>query len=206
MSFKEDRLENEKNDPVESSSLKFINIPITLIALFIGFGATYLALRTDSTSMSQGDSRTKSPVAANNATPATQENSLAALMEKGKQVYTTTCQSCHQATGIGIPGAFPPLAGSDWVKGPGKRVAAIILHGIQGEITVNGQKYQGVMPTFQDQLKPEDIAAVATYVRNSFGNNADLVTVEMVNQVKEETKSKTTLWDGEKELNAQKWE
>ncbi len=206
MSFKEDRLENEKNDPVESSSLKFINIPITLIALLIGFGATYLALRTDSTSMSQGDSRTKSPVAANNATPATQENSLAALMEKGKQVYTTTCQSCHQATGIGIPGAFPPLAGSDWVKCPGKRVAAIILHGIQGEITVNGQKYQGVMPTFQDQLKPEDIAAVATYVRNSFGINADLVTVEMVNQVKEETKSKTTPWDGEKELNAQKWE
>lgn len=207
MSFEQDYLENEKNDPIEASSLKFINIPIVLIALFIGFGATYIALRTENTPMSPGDSRTKPSVeVASNAAPTAAENDFPTLMEKGKQVYTTTCQACHQATGAGIPGAFPPLAESEWVNGPGKRAAAIVLHGIQGEIIVRGQKFQGAMPAFKDQLKPEDISAAVTYVRNSFGNTADLVTAEIVNQVKEETKFRTAPWGGESELNAQKWE
>ncbi len=209
MTFKEDRLENEKSDPHEGSSLKFINVPLVLIALFVGFGVTYLALRTDNTSMTPGDSRTaRSGVAtATNAGPAGADaNNLPALMEKGKQVFTTTCQACHQATGAGIPGAFPPLAESEWVNGSPKRLIAIVLHGLQGEINVKGQKFQGVMPPFKDQLKPEDIAAVATYVRNSFGNKSDLVPVDLVNKVKDETKARTTSWGGEAELNAQKWE
>lgn len=206
MSFKQDQLANEKKDPIEASSLKFINVPIVLLSLFTGFGITYLALRTDNTSMTPGDSRTKPAEAVVVSKIAGGANDLPALMEKGKQVFTTTCQACHQATGAGIPGAFPPLAESEWVNGSGKRVVAIVLHGLQNEITVKGQKFQGVMPPFKDQLKPEDISAVATYVRNSFGNKADVVTVEIVNQVKEETKSKTTPWGGEKELNAQKWE
>lgn len=209
MTFKEDRLENEKSDPHEGSSLKFINVPLVLIALFVGFGATYLALRTDNTSMTPGDSRTKPSglAAASDTGPAGADvNNLPALMEKGKQVFTTTCQACHQATGAGIPGAFPPLAESEWVNGSPKRVIAIVLHGLQGEINVKGQKFQGVMPPFKEQLKPEDIAAVATYVRNSFGNKSDLVTVDLVNKVKDETKSRTTSWSGEAELNAQKWE
>lgn len=209
MTFKEDRLENEKSDPHEGSSLRFINVPLVLIALFLGFGVTYLALKTNNTSMTPGDSRTSpSNLEANvNATPNSESaNNLPILMERGKQVFTTTCQACHQATGAGIPGAFPPLAESEWVNGPPKRVIAIVLHGLQGEINVKGQKFQSVMPPFKDQLKPEDIAAVATYVRNSFGNKSDVVPVDLVNKVKEETKSRTTSWNGETELNAQKWE
>ena len=209
MTFKEDRLENEKNDPHEGSSLKFINVPLMLIALFVGFGVAYLALRTDNTSMTPGDSRTASPgrVAPSDAGPAgANADNLSALMEKGKQVFTTTCQACHQATGAGIPGAFPPLAESEWVNGSPKRIIAIVLHGLQGEINVKGQKFQGVMPPFKGQLKSEDIAAVVTYIRNSFGNKSDLVSVDLVNKVNEETKSRTTSWSGEAELNAQKWE
>lgn len=206
MTFRQDRIENEKNDPQESSSLKFINVPIVLIALFLGFGITYLALRTNNTDMTPGDSRTSDHAAQAEAAPSTSENNLASLMEKGKQVYTTTCQACHQANGEGIPGAFPPLAGSEWVNASPKKVIAIVLHGLQGSITVKGQKYQGVMPAFENQLKPEDVAAVATYVRNSFGNKSDLVMPELVTQVKEETKSKKDPWGGEVELNAQKWE
>ena len=209
MTFKEDQLENEKNDPQEGSSLKFINVPLVLIALFLGFGVTYLALKTDNTSMTPGDSRTTpkgatTPSEANR--PAESANNFPVLMERGKQVFTTACQSCHQATGAGIPGVFPPLAESEWVNGSPKQVIAILLHGLQGEINVKGQKFQGVMPPFKDQLKSEDIAAVATYIRNSFGNKSDLVPVELVNKVKEETKSKTTSWGGEAELNAQKWD
>lgn len=208
MTFKHDKLENEKKDPTEGNSLKFINVPLVLIALFLGFGVSYLTLRTPNTSFTPGDSRTppesaqtqKSNDAKNDG------NDLSAMMEKGKQVFTTTCQACHQANGAGIPGAFPPLAESEWVNGSPKRMVAIVLHGLQGEINVKGQKFQGVMPPFKDQLKAEDIAAVATYVRNSFGNKADLVTTELVNQVQEATKSTAASWNGESELNGQKWE
>jgi mono/diheme cytochrome c family protein len=210
MKFKQDRLENEKNDPLEASSLKFINVPLVLIALFFGFGITYLALRTNNTAMTPGDSRTgPTNGASDNETKSVageSANDFSTLMEKGKQVFTTTCQTCHQATGVGVPGAFPPLAESEWVNGSSKRMVAIVLHGLQGEINVKGQKFLSVMPPFKDQLKPEDVAAVTTYVRNSFGNKGNLVTVELVNQIKEETKSRTAPWGGEAELNAQKWE
>jgi mono/diheme cytochrome c family protein len=207
MSFKQDRLENEKNEPLEASSLKFINVPVVLISLFIGFGVTYLGLRTKDTSLTPGDSRTAvsgTPVAQEGA-PATGSDDLAAVMEKGKQIFTTTCQACHQAGGQGIPGAFPPLAGSEWVNGPASRVAAIVLHGINGEITVKGQKFQGAMPAFKDQLKPEEIAAVATYVRNSFGNKSDRLSVDLVEAVKKKTEGHAGSWGGEAELNAQDW-
>lgn len=203
MSFKEDRLQNEKNDPQESSSLKFINVPIFLIAALLGFGATYLGLRTKNTDMSPGDSRTTAQ--APQPAVAGAGNDLASLMTKGKQVYTTTCQACHQATGVGIPGAFPSLAESEWVNGPAKQIAAIVLHGLQGPITVKGLKFQGAMPAFKDQLKVEDVAAVTTYVRNSFNNKSELITAELVQEVKDETKSRTTAWGGEAELKAQAW-
>ncbi len=203
MTFKDDRIENEKNDPQEASSLKFIHVPIILIAIFFGFGITYLALRTNNTNMNPGDSRTDANAVQSQPTNATSD--LAGLMEKGKQIYTTTCQACHQAAGAGIPGAFPPLAESEWVNGSPKRMVAIVLHGIQGSITVKTQKFQGAMPAFKDQLKPEDIAAVVTFVRNSFGNKSELVTPELVAQVKEETKSKTGPWGGEADLNSQSW-
>lgn len=209
MTFKQDRLEHEKNEPVEGSSLKFINVPIAMIALFLGFGITYLTLRTDNMNMSPGDSRTtvasEKPPSENEGVAAVADD-LPTLMAKGKQIYTTTCQACHQATGLGLAGAFPPLAESEWVTASAERMAAIILHGLQGEITVNGVKYQSVMPPFKDQLNSDDIAAVATYVRNSFGNKADKVTAGIVEKVKERTQSRTTPWDGEVELKAQNWE
>lgn len=208
MTFKHDRLENEKNDPTEGNSLKYINVPLVLISLFLGFGVSYLALRTPNTSFSPGDSRTSpEKQSAQNSGEAKQDgDDFASVMEKGKQVFTTTCQACHQASGAGIPGAFPPLAQSDWVNGSPKRMVAIVLHGLQGEINVNNQKFQGVMPPFKDQLSAQDIAAVATYVRNSFGNKSAQVSTEIVNQVKEETKSRSAPWNGESELNGQKWE
>lgn len=207
MTFKQDRIENEKNDPSEASSLRFINVPIILISIFVGFGISYLALKTTDTSMTPGDSRTAvASGSASESAPQANMADLPSLMEKGKQVFTTNCQACHQVTGAGIPGAFPPVAESEWVNGPPKRLVAIILHGVQGEINVKGQKFQGVMPPFKDQLKPEDIAAVATYIRNSFGNKSDLVEVETVNLVKEATKSRTEPWNGESDLKGQKWD
>jgi len=210
MSFERDRLERENHDPIEGSSLKFVNVPVILISVFLGFGISYLAMKTPNTAFSPGDSRT-TQAAQNTAQNAGQSapgaaGDLSAIIAKGKQIFTTTCQACHQANGAGIPGAFPPLAGSEWVNGPGERMAAIILHGAQGEITVKGQKFNGVMPTFAAQLKLEEIAAVATYVRSSFGNQSGAVSPELVKKAQEVTKSKAGPWNGESELNSQKWE
>ena len=211
-SFKDDRIENEKNEPSEASSLKYINVPLVLIALLLGFGVTYLALKTDKVTMEAGDSRTnptmnsKTELQPTDLANKSGNVGLAQQMTKGKQIYTTTCQARHQATGSGIEGAFPPLEKSEWATGSPKRVAAIVLHGLQGEITVNDKKYNSVMPPFKDQFTNEDIASVTTYIRNSFGNSAEPISPETVTKVREETKEKTTSWNGEKELNSQSWD
>ena len=96
-------------------------------------------------------------------------------MKRGGEVYGKICAPCHQATGQGIPGAFPPLAGSGEFYGSPKKQAGIIINGLSGEITVQGKTYNGAMPP-QGSLSNEDIAAVATYVRNSWGNNDGIVT------------------------------
>lgn len=208
--FKEDRIEYEKDEPIEGTSIRFIYVPIALISIFLVFGVYYLLTKTQDSALNPGDSRTlvsqqesTTPTA---AAPSASEENLSTLMEKGKVVYTTTCQACHQAAGTGVPGAFPPLAKSSWVNGSPKRLVAIVLHGLQGEINVNGQKFQGVMPPLKDQLSSTDVAAVATYVKNSFGNDGGLVVSDLVNQVREETKARTASWNGESELSSQKWD
>ncbi|HRY99683.1 MAG TPA: c-type cytochrome, partial [Bacteroidales bacterium] len=89
-------------------------------------------------------------------------------LELGKSLYISTCQACHQADGQGIEKAFPPLVRSDYFASDPTKVADVILHGLSGPITVNGKPYNSVMP--KQTLSDQQIAAVATYVLNSFGN------------------------------------
>lgn len=96
-------------------------------------------------------------------------------MTRGADVYAKICAPCHQATGKGIPGAFPPLAGSGAFYGSPQKHAGIIINGLSGPITVQGQAFNGAMPP-QGSLSDLDIAAVATYVRNSWGNADGIVT------------------------------
>jgi len=98
----------------------------------------------------------------------------ASLMARGEKVYGEVCAACHQANGQGVPGAFPPLAGAGEFYGPPKKHARIIVEGLSGEIVVKGQTYNGVMPA-QGSLSDYDIAAAATYVRHSWGNNDGIV-------------------------------
>lgn len=207
--FKEDKLAFEKKDPLENSSYRFVKVPIILLSIFIGFGVTYLALRTPNTNMKPGDSRTADVTAPQNPADSTKSSAplnTADLTEKGKQIFTTTCQACHQASGAGIPGAFPPLDGSEWVAGSAQQMAAIVLHGIQGEITVKGQKFNSNMPTFKDQLSSEDIAAVITYVRQAWSNKASALTPETVDHIRNQTKDHSGSWAGESELKKQHWD
>ena len=96
----------------------------------------------------------------------------------GGNVFSQVCQACHQANGQGIPAAFPPLAGSDYLNADVNRAIRIVLHGKQGPVTVNGNTFNGVMPS--QNLSNEEIANVLTYVYNNWGNNGTVVTPEQV--------------------------
>lgn len=87
----------------------------------------------------------------------------------GERVYSQNCAACHQPTGTGIPGAFPPLAGSDYLAADKMRAIGVVINGLQGEVTVNGTVYNSVMPGVM--INDQQVAAVLTYVMNSWGNN-----------------------------------
>jgi mono/diheme cytochrome c family protein len=98
----------------------------------------------------------------------------------GQDVYTKSCQACHQADGMGLPGAFPPVRGSEWETGPPEQTVRIILDGMTGPISVAGQTFNGVMPAWRDQLSDAEMAAVATYVRQWRPNDAPPVDAALV--------------------------
>lgn len=96
----------------------------------------------------------------------------------GQRVYEQNCQACHQANGEGIPNAFPPLAGSDYLLSDPKRSIDVLLNGLSGKITVSGTEYNGVMPAVN--LSDEKMANVLTYILNSWNNNGGKIDAEEV--------------------------
>ena len=120
--------------------------------------------------------------AANDTAVHTAEVSAASkddLIAKGEAIYLANCAACHQPTGQGLAGAFPPLAGSDFLTGDRKAVMSAALFGLSGPVTVNGVEYNGVMPSL-GHLPDEDLAAALSYVFNSWGNDGAAVSVEEV--------------------------
>jgi mono/diheme cytochrome c family protein len=118
------------------------------------------------------------------------------LYLKGKAIYAREgfCITCHQSDGKGLPASgFPPLNGNNWVLGSQDRLIKLVLKGMYGPIEVQGKKYPGQVPMtpFGGMLKDDEIAAVVTYVRNSFGNKASAVSAAKVKQVRAATKNKT---------------
>jgi len=111
----------------------------------------------------------------------------------GAEVFTR-CAACHQATGQGMPGTYPPLAGSEWLLNNPEVPIRIVLHGLQGAITVKGATFNNAMTPFAEQLSDAEIAAVLTYERSSWGNSASAVTAEQVKAVRAATASQTTPW------------
>jgi mono/diheme cytochrome c family protein len=113
------------------------------------------------------------------------------FFKKGHEVYSREghCITCHQSDGKGLPAAmFPPLAGTKWINGSEERLIKLTLHGLLGPIEVKGKKYPGQVPmTAFQQLNNEEIAAVLTYVRNTFSNNAPMVTPAKVAEVRKAT-------------------
>ena len=106
-------------------------------------------------------------------------------IEQGKQVYLQTCFVCHQPNGLGLPDQIPPLAKSDYLMANKERSIRGVLFGQSGEMVVNGKKYDGIMIPL-NYLTDEQVANVLTYVRNSWGNSGEAVTVGEVSRIRKE--------------------
>ncbi len=105
------------------------------------------------------------------------QNDLAASIKRGGNIYAANCIACHMESGEGLAGVFPPLKGSDYLADK-KKVIRALINGLQGEITVNGKKYNNVMPA--SGLNDQEIADVLTYVNNTWGNKGGRITKEEV--------------------------
>ena len=183
--------QRENEDPEEAVR------PMPLVALLVAAGmvvwAVVYILNTEPLNLSQfGDQRTRAelsgPVAA------------AGGAVDGKALYAAQCAACHQATGAGLPGVFPPLDGSEWVLGEPRVLANILLHGITGEITVKGNKYQGAMPAFA-QLSDAELAGIASFIRSNWSNKAEALQAELFAKERADG-SRTTPFEGEAALKA----
>ncbi len=126
---------------------------LTGIAAFMGASSLYAAAEVHAAEVARGDT--------------------------GKAGYEAYCQSCHQPTGEGMAGVFPPLAGSDYLEDHPERAISAVLQGVSGEIEVNGVTYNSVMPHLA-YLSDENVAAIVTYVLNAWGNDGGSVTGEDV--------------------------
>lgn len=112
----------------------------------------------------------------------------------GQRLYSN-CVTCHQPTGMGLPGVFPPLVGVDYVTGDEERLINILIHGLQGPIVVNGNNYNGAMPAFGPSggfnWSDEQISYVLTYIRQEWGNEAGPILPEQVAAVRSATADRT---------------
>ena len=167
------------------------------LALLLVLGCAFYILRVNaSTATEYGDQRTVSDLRAQPKPAAGGAPSV-----DGAAIFSARCAACHQASGAGLPGVFPPLVGSNWVNGRDTTVIQIVLHGIQGSLTVNGVKYNGAMPTFGAQLSDAEIAAVLTHVRSDWGNTAGAVGAQEVAAQRAATAQRNEPWQGDADLS-----
>lgn len=174
MSEKEHRAHQREAPEPEEGAREVPKFVFVYILILIAWGVGYYAWQIGKP-MQGGDSRTAT------AQQAVSSESGSAVVD-GAVVYNTHCIACHQGAGRGIPGAFPPLAGSEWVLAEPAITVSIVQDGLKGPIVVAGGTYNGVMPYFHGKLSSTEIAAVLTYIRSEWGNDATTVNPFMVDE------------------------
>jgi mono/diheme cytochrome c family protein len=115
----------------------------------------------------------------------------------GKRLYSQNCIVCHQATGLGVAGQFPPLAGSEWVLSVAphaeNQLVLLMLNGHQGPMTVKGQSFNNAMPQWK-QLADDQLSAILTYIRSDWGNNAPAIDPAFVAQIRKSDGAQSDPW------------
>lgn len=185
----------ENEDPEEAIR------PMPLIALLIAvfmvlWAVVYIIYSEPLDNARFGDQRTLAELSG----PAPGAPGAGAAVD-GKALFAAQCAACHQATGKGLPGVFPPLDGSEWVQGEPRIVANILLHGITGEIEVEGQKFSGQMPSFH-QLSDAELAGVASYVRGAWSNKSEPIEASVFEAERKAGAARTTPFEGGAALKA----
>ena len=177
----------EQPEPIEGREPAPLFVWIAGIGVAV-FGVVYFVLYTGHFRAGEGDQRT-SQLVVHEGPP------------DGAAIFARVCSSCHQQSGLGISGIYPPLAGSPWVVRDDVTPVRILLLGIQGPIDVEGHTYNGLMPTWRAALNDGEIAAVLTYVRSHFGNAAPPIGAATVEQLRAQYASRTVSWSGGNELD-----
>jgi mono/diheme cytochrome c family protein len=169
------------------------------LTMFLGamamWGAFYIYATPSGEESSYGDQRTVAALR-----PPVKAAGAAAAVD-GKQLYGSKCAACHQATGLGVSGVFPPLAGSEWVVGDEKILTHILLHGVTGEMEVKGTVYKGVMPAWKT-MSDDELAAVMSHIRSDWGNQAAPIKPDTVKAQREATKARNEPYKGGQELQS----
>ena len=184
--------ERENAEPEE----RIRPMPLAAVAVTLAmvlFGVVYIFVSEPFGNANLGDRRTVADLSG--PAPA-----AAGAVVDGKAVFAAQCVACHQTTGKGLPGVFPPLDGSEWVQGDARTLANILLHGITGEISVAGTSYNGAMPAFA-QLGDAELAAVATFIRSNWSNKAAPLSPGLFGQERKAS-ARTTPFEGGAALKA----
>ena len=181
-------VQREKREPrVGAEPLSIWLIAIYGLAVF--FGGAYLG-RYSGNFTSGGLDPMGAPPPAKKAAAGPGGGEQAAELsphDRGKKIFAANCQTCHQANGLGVPGQYPPLAGSEFTNGGSRRMGMIVLKGLQGPVTVKGQQYgSAVMQPWDKTLTDQKIADVMTYERSDWGNGASPVTAEQIAALRKE--------------------
>ncbi|MDQ2866875.1 MAG: cytochrome c [Verrucomicrobiota bacterium] len=186
-------IQREKLEPrVGLEPLSLWLIAVYGLALF--FGGAYLGRFSGSFS-GNGLDPMVGEVAAKKSGQGPGGNEQAAPLspaERGKKIFSANCATCHQANGLGVPGQYPPLAGSEYVNGGTHRLGMILLKGLQGPVKVKGQEFgTAVMQPWEKTLTDAKIADVLTYVRGEWGNTGGPVEAEQIAGLRKELASRS---------------
>lgn len=186
------RVHHELLDKKESPREGYPPVPIFLVMLISGlivFSGIYMVWRSDEfDQMGYDESRRRFAWAEAEG----EKVAVDPVVQAGQRIFAQ-CAACHQQNGQGLPGAFPPLDGARWAIGSEDRLIRIVLHGLVGPIEVKGESYNGVMPAFP-ALDDADVAAVLTYVRQAWSNDASPVSPEDVARVRDEAGPRSSPW------------
>jgi mono/diheme cytochrome c family protein len=162
----------------------------TVATLAIFWGGWYLGHRGGSFDLATHVAFSQGQPSAAAVAPPPSKDPVAA----GRQVFLKQCQACHQATGQGLPGTFPPLVGSEWVSGAPETVVRILLKGLHGQVEVRGATFNGAMPAWEAVLSDAEISEVATYIRQWKPNAAPPIDPELVARLRAAHANRSAPW------------
>ncbi len=188
-----DRLRSTRPDKEQGYS-KTPLILLGVMCTLVFFGSIYVAhysIRFDPLAVNEH---------ANRAKPEKAGAVKLTRAQLGKRVYVANCMLCHQADGRGQPNVYPPLAGSEWVAGSEERMIRIVLHGLNGPITVAGKQFNNVMAPLGTVLSDDQLANALSYVRSEWGNTSPEVEPANVAKVRAETAGRKAPWTPEELL------